>query len=293
MPLVREINSVLNIPMFERFTEQARRTIFFARYEASQYGSPYIETEHLLLGILRERRGTLAKLFPGRGAAEADIRKEIEKRITHGERISTSVEMPISEECRKVLMIAQETADRLRHKPVVPEHLLIALLRVETCLAAKVLNELGVTPEPIQRELSKYTTDAVIVGSSPRASLTLGYFLEGLKSLRADQLIHYFAKNAEFIDGFGARWTYDEIEKRFETLFAAYAKKNATYIVEDTIAETADTFLCVALWKNALLASEERAWMHRMTIMLKLEDAEWKILFAQVTLVKPFSASAS
>jgi len=40
--------------MFERFTEQARRTIFFARYEASQFGSTQIESEHLLLGLIRE-----------------------------------------------------------------------------------------------------------------------------------------------------------------------------------------------------------------------------------------------
>jgi ATP-dependent Clp protease ATP-binding subunit ClpA len=50
--------------MFKRYTEKARRVIFFARYEASQYGSPYIETEHLLLGLLREDRA-LAKWFPG------------------------------------------------------------------------------------------------------------------------------------------------------------------------------------------------------------------------------------
>jgi ATP-dependent Clp protease ATP-binding subunit ClpC len=40
--------------MFERFTEKARRAVFFARYEASQYGNSYIETEHLLLGLWRE-----------------------------------------------------------------------------------------------------------------------------------------------------------------------------------------------------------------------------------------------
>ncbi len=45
--------------MFERYTEKARRTIFFARYEASVVGSPYIETEHLLLGLLRESSGIL------------------------------------------------------------------------------------------------------------------------------------------------------------------------------------------------------------------------------------------
>lgn len=50
--------------MFDRYTESARRVIFFARYEASQYGNPQIGTEHLLLGLLRERRATLAKLFP-------------------------------------------------------------------------------------------------------------------------------------------------------------------------------------------------------------------------------------
>jgi ATP-dependent Clp protease ATP-binding subunit ClpC len=49
--------------MFERYTEKARRTIFFARYEASHFGSPYIETEHLLLGLLRENH-ELVRLLP-------------------------------------------------------------------------------------------------------------------------------------------------------------------------------------------------------------------------------------
>ena len=49
--------------MFERYTEKARRVIFFARYEASQFGSPYIETEHLLLGLLREDKA-LTNRFP-------------------------------------------------------------------------------------------------------------------------------------------------------------------------------------------------------------------------------------
>src|SRR2546429_1592895 len=62
--------------MFERYTEKARRVVFFARYEASQYGSPYIETEHLLLGLLREDRA-LAKRFLGEVNAEEEIRSEI------------------------------------------------------------------------------------------------------------------------------------------------------------------------------------------------------------------------
>jgi len=45
--------------MFERFTEKARRTVFFARYEASQLGSPEITSEHLLLGLLRDDKAVL------------------------------------------------------------------------------------------------------------------------------------------------------------------------------------------------------------------------------------------
>ena len=75
--------------MLERFTEKARRVIFFARYEASQYGSPCIETEHLLLGLVREDKALANRYLRAHGSIES-IRKEIESRITIRERISTS-----------------------------------------------------------------------------------------------------------------------------------------------------------------------------------------------------------
>jgi len=65
-------------PMFERFTEKARRVIFLARYEASQYGSNTIEIEHLLLGALKEDRD-LIKRFSGSSTSAENIRTEIEK----------------------------------------------------------------------------------------------------------------------------------------------------------------------------------------------------------------------
>ncbi len=102
--------------MFERFTERARRAVFFARYEASNYGNPVIGTEHLLLGMLREDRGLLASL-PGRFDAASDIRAEIDSSLTRGERISTSVEIPLSEESKKVLNFAIEAADNSPSAP--------------------------------------------------------------------------------------------------------------------------------------------------------------------------------
>lgn len=76
--------------MFERYTEKARRVIFFARYEASQYGSSYIETEHLLLGLLRGDQ-VLTRTFLGQSNIQVEIRAEIERHITRRERIPTSV----------------------------------------------------------------------------------------------------------------------------------------------------------------------------------------------------------
>ena len=67
--------------MFERYTEVARRVIFFARYEASQFGSPYIETEHLLLGLLREDEALTFRFLRSHASVET-IRKHIEGRIT-------------------------------------------------------------------------------------------------------------------------------------------------------------------------------------------------------------------
>jgi hypothetical protein len=65
-------------------------------------------------------------------------------------------------------------------------------------------------------------------------------------------------------DATGKRWNYEQICKGFETLFVLYAKKNTGYVVELTLAETSELFVATVLWKNSLLASEERAWIHRI-----------------------------
>ena len=79
--------------MFERYTEIARRVIVFARYEASQFGSPYIETEHRLLGLLREDKALIFRFLRCHASAEP-IRKQIEGHTTIREKLSTSVDLP-------------------------------------------------------------------------------------------------------------------------------------------------------------------------------------------------------
>jgi hypothetical protein len=271
--------------MFERYTERARRVIFFARYEASNYGSRHIETEHLLLGLLREDRD-LGKWFPGESDYQSGIRAEIERRITRGKVIATSAEVPISAECKKVLTLAAETSERFGHRHVETVHMLIAILGVEASLAAQILIARGLKPGPIQEQIAKAPQPQYHSKATTGALLTLDSFLAGLKWLNAEDLMSFFAKNAEFIDASGKRWNHQEIWKEFETLFAPYAKKNASYVVEATLAETTDLFVANVLWKNAILASEQRSWIHRMSVVLLLAEGDWEILLAQVTPVQ-------
>jgi hypothetical protein len=272
--------------MFERYTEKARRVIFFARYEASNYGSPYIETEHLLLGLLREDHA-LAKRLAKEHIVEPDIRAEIERRITRREPFSTSVEVPLSDECKRILNFAADAAAQRGHRWVETEHLLLGILRIDTSMAAQILISRGFKSVPIQEQVAKAPSARYEATAAISAQVTLETFLAGLKTLNSEQLIDYFAKNAEFIDASGQRWNHEELWKGFDTIFAHYAKKNASYLVETTLAETRELFVAVVLWKNALLASEERTWMHRMTAVLLVEADDWKILLLQVTGVVP------
>jgi len=138
--------------MFERYTEKARRTIFFARYEASMFGSPYIETEHLLLGILREDKALANRVLGSFDAIES-IRQQIEAHTTIREKVSTSVDLPLSHECMRILAYAAEESARLNHKHIAPEHMLLGLLREEKCFAAEMLRQRGIGLTQVRQEI--------------------------------------------------------------------------------------------------------------------------------------------
>src|SRR5664279_5689817 len=123
--------------VFERYTEKARRVIFFARYEASQYGSPYMDTEHLLLGILREDKALTRRFLRSPGTGEM-IRRQIDAHTTIREQVPTSVDLPLSDEFKRILAYAAEEAELLAHKHIGTEHLFLGLLREEKCFPAEV-----------------------------------------------------------------------------------------------------------------------------------------------------------
>lgn len=142
--------------MFERYTERSRRVIFFARYEALQYGSPVIAPEHVLLGLFREDKTVTNRFFPFRRDLTADtVRTEIEDRIVVRDRMPQTTELHLSAETKKVLFYANEESRALKSRTIGPEHLLIGLIREESSLAAEILIKWGLRAQDVRDELLK------------------------------------------------------------------------------------------------------------------------------------------
>src|SRR6201989_3024070 len=101
--------------MYERYTTRARRTIFVARYEAAELGSPEIENEHLLLGLIRESHHLL-RYLPGLDYLDM-LRNDI-LAATSSREINSSGEIPLSTAAKRALLYAVEEADSLGHPNV-------------------------------------------------------------------------------------------------------------------------------------------------------------------------------
>ncbi len=139
--------------MFERYNEPARRSLFFARYEAAILSSLTIETEHLLLGILKDRNPLIAQLVGGHQSADAIRSLTYERAGQPGAPLDNSVEIPFSTDVKRALQYAAEEADRLLHGHIGPEHLLLGVLRLDAGLACDVLRESGLALSAVREAL--------------------------------------------------------------------------------------------------------------------------------------------
>lgn len=141
--------------MFERYTEKARRVIFFARYEASQLGVSQIEPEHILLAIIREDKKLAVRFFKQTNANVNSIRKEIEGFATVRDCISSEIDLPLSEGAKRALSFAAEESELLGNRHIGTEHLLLGLLREENSIAAEVLYARGLRLSDVRQDLAR------------------------------------------------------------------------------------------------------------------------------------------
>lgn len=150
--------------MFERYSERSRRVIFFARYEALQYGSPVIAPEHILLGLMREDKTIAARFFPFRHALSVDtIRKDVEERIVLRDRIPQSAELHLSPVTKRILFYANEESRQLKNRHIGPEHLLLGLVREEKSVAAEILFGYGLRLQDVRDEMSMQSTSPGLI----------------------------------------------------------------------------------------------------------------------------------
>ena len=157
--------------MFERYTEKARRIIFFARYEASQSGTPSIEVDHLLLGLLREDKSLVDRLLTGGASEREDMRQELQALRAPGTPGSTSIDLPLSPPAKRVLAYAAEEAERFLHKHIAPLHLLLGMLR-EPSLAVDVLHRHGLELEKLRLDVEATTSEPTPRRTGSAASLS-------------------------------------------------------------------------------------------------------------------------
>lgn len=139
--------------MFERYTHKSRQMIFLARAEAQAVGSPYIESEHLLLGLLHEDSDLFAAITDLDLSEEA-LRLQVQAVHPAGESLPKDSDLPLSNECKRILAYAYEESQRLGDRHLGTEHQLLGILREEGCLAAKLLRQRGANLRAIRKTLA-------------------------------------------------------------------------------------------------------------------------------------------
>ncbi len=144
--------------VFHRYDEAARRMLFFAREEAGVLGGGSIETEHLLLGLLRDPGGPTARVCAAARLSFDGVRSEVEKRFSAREPIPPDVEIPFARDAVRILVIAAEEADRLDDEHIGTEHLLLALLADTRSFAGSLLRDNGLGPDAVRAEIAAETS---------------------------------------------------------------------------------------------------------------------------------------
>ena len=129
--------------MFGRFTERAQKVLALAQEEALRLGHNNIGTEHILLGLVREGEGIAAKALQALGLGSDKIQKEVESLIGRGQEMSQTIHY--TPRAKKVIELSMDEARKLGHSYVGTEHILLGLLREGEGVAARVLNNLGVS----------------------------------------------------------------------------------------------------------------------------------------------------
>ncbi|MFT8319585.1 MAG: ATP-dependent protease ATP-binding subunit ClpC [Bacillus sp. (in: firmicutes)] len=148
--------------MFGRFTERAQKVLALSQEEAIRLGHNNIGTEHILLGLVREGEGIAAKALLALGLGPEKIQEEVENLIGRGQDASQTIHY--TPRAKKVIELSMDEARKLGHSYVGTEHILLGLIREGEGVAARVLNNLGVSLNKARQQVLQ------LLGSSESGS---------------------------------------------------------------------------------------------------------------------------
>lgn len=138
--------------MFERFTDDARRSVVLAQQEAQSRGHTYIGTEHLLLGLVRDEKIAACQVLSALGVTPGAVRERIDERVARGEG-TTSGHIPFTPGAKRALEFSLREALQLDHDYIGSGHILLGVLREEEGPGAEVLAELGVDTDEVRQQI--------------------------------------------------------------------------------------------------------------------------------------------
>jgi Clp amino terminal domain, pathogenicity island component/SnoaL-like domain len=195
------------------------------------------------------------------------------------------VEVPLSADSKRILNLAGEEAERLGNKHIGTEHILLGILRLPDSLAARLLIARGAKANSIREKIA--TSPASLVASALPAAgalTTLDDILGLLRAANSKQVAGFFHEKGQFVDSSGKRWTgRTEIDKGAETLFAPFAKKNASLLLEDVTKGPSETCVASVLWEFAAASCDHSKSILRMSIVLACAEEHWTIVLVQLT----------
>jgi ATP-dependent Clp protease ATP-binding subunit ClpA len=152
--------------MWQRFTERARKVVFYAQEEAQKFGEGYVSTEHLLLGLTRESDSTAAQILAKLNVSLSEIRRHIEEQLPKGD-ARPSQDMTLTPRAKRVIDLAYDEARYLNHNYIGTEHLLLGLIREGDGLAGRVLAKLGVDVGPAHEALVGVLGEGAVMPDPP------------------------------------------------------------------------------------------------------------------------------
>ncbi len=212
--------------MFERFDEHVRRSLFFARYEASRVKSRSIASEHLLLGVLREADRSTMQLFGNLDLNLSQLRGELLQSEISTERVNPSPELPLADETKRILAFAVNESENMGHPKVGTHHIVLGMLRAEGSTAENTLSSHGFNLEKIREELAAHVETNIEGDSEIDATPLIAEFARDLTSL---------AEQGSFDPLIGRE---NELERLVQTL-SRRTKNNPLLLGEAGVGKTA------------------------------------------------------